>query len=225
MKRLKWQLKIIWSYFFEIDLEEVDSDYSDFLSVSLHKGQHLLATSRAIYSYGKLYHNYSRIFQELNFPIFHIKKVLILGYGLGSISQLLERYYSSLHISGVEIDPKVLYLNNKYGYQNENYQFEYYTVDAYTFMEQCTEKYDLIAIDLFIEDFIPEEFEQIAFLENIKNALNENGLTIYNRLQFTPSLKHTSKKFFENQFLKVFPEGKAYPVKGNLMLINEKPSL
>lgn len=212
--------KYWWSFFQEVELEEVDSDFSDFLVVSLNKGQYQLSTSRAIYSYGKHYYNYSRIFDKYNFPINGLKKALILGYGLGSVPQILSQYYLKLEVTGVEIDPAVIYLNEKYGFEKNGIAIQVEGEDAEYFMESCNDKFDFIAIDIFIGDIIPDEFEAISFLENIKASLNGNGLVVYNRVQYTTDKKRESEYFFNNVFKKVFPDGKAHTIKGNLMLCN-----
>lgn len=213
--------KVLISYFVEIELVEVDSEYSEFLVVSLNRGQYQLSTSRAIYSYGKHYYNYGQVFQKLYRSKPPVKKVLVLGYGLGSIPQLLSKYYKELDITGVEIDEAVLELNEEFGYKNENYDFHFYAVDALEFVQHDDNKYDLIAIDIFVQDYIPEEFESEAFMQNIKSLLTENGTVIFNRLQFTKPLKEGTKKYYGNTFSKVFPSAKAIPIKGNVMLVNK----
>ena len=102
------------SYFYEIPIEKLHSQYSGNLEVSFHRGEWKLSTDQAIYSFGKHYTSYKIAFNKLHIQDFNIKKVLILGVGLGSVVRLLDRQKSIESIVAVDIDPVIIELAKKY---------------------------------------------------------------------------------------------------------------
>ena len=83
----------------------------------------------------------------------------------------------------------------------------------------------MITVDLFEDDLIPEQFEQMDFLENIKNSLTPNGILLYNRLAHNDDDIKQSKSFYKNAFKKVFEEGLYLEVNDNWMLLNRQDIL
>ena len=92
--------------------------------------------------------------------------------------------------------------------------------DAYFFVEMCEEKFDLIAMDVFIDSEIPSEFEEVEFLENLKRLLKKDGILMYNRLSLDESDKKKTLAFFDNEFKAAFPQARYLDVGGNYMLLN-----
>lgn len=211
------------SYVSDVYLEFAESDYNENLHVVLSKGRMQLLTENAIYSYGDLYSNYKRAFAKLPLEKLHIQNVLILGFGLGSIPFMLEKNFKQkYHYTGVEIDETVMYLANKYVTQYLKSPIEMFCSDAFAFAMQTDETFDIIAVDVFIDAEIPSQFEQVDFLEQIKTLLGDNGILLYNRLYLTREDKETTRNFYWNTFLSVFPDGDYIDVGGNWILTNGK---
>ncbi len=210
------------SYLFEIHLESRSSEYNPELNVSLVDGRYQLYTEHAIYSFGDLYNNFRITFEKIALDQYAIEKVLVLGHGLGSIPYMLEKtFHKKYHYTGVEIDEEVIYLANKYVMQDLDSPQQMICADAYAYVAQCSEKFDLIAIDLFFDNIIPVKFEDLAFLEKIASLLNPGGLVLINRLADLPQAKEKTKLFFEQQFLQVFKTGRYLEVEHNWVLINQ----
>ena len=219
MKQPLWKRLV--SYFFEIHIESTSSEFNPHLYVSLYKGRYQLSTANAIYSFEDLYDNFSEAFEEIDLDRLAIQNVLILGFGLGSIPILLEQHFNKeYHYTGIEIDEEVLYLANKYALQDITSGIELVCADANNFIKQSSQKYDMIAVDLFQDDIIPEQFEQAEFLENVKNLLSPNGVLLYNRLAHNDQDIKQSKSFYKNIFTKVFDKGTYIEVNDNWMLLN-----
>lgn len=211
------------SYLFEIHIESAPSEHNPHLYVSLVKGRYQLCTEHAVYSYGDLYDNFVRAFMRLDLEKLPGKEVLILGFGLGSIPVILEKKFGKdFHYTAVELDEEVLYLANKYTLPELDSPVQIIQADAFAFSHLCEEKYDLICMDVFLDDVIPADFETSAFLENLKSMLNPNGVLLYNRLALTDRDKKATNFFFETEFLRVFPAGYALDTIGNRILVNEK---
>lgn len=209
------------SYLAEIPLETASSEVNDFLHVSLVKGRLQLSTEHAIYSYEDLYDNFLKAFRKIDLDRLKISDVLILGFGLGSIPYMLEKIFQKqYYYTAVEIDPTVLQLANRYTVPNIQSGMEFVCMDAWDFAEVCSETYDLIAVDLFLDDKVPEIFEQPEYLEQLKNLLNRDGFLMFNRLAHSEKDIADTNAYFENVFLKVFPQGCCLDVDGNYMLIS-----
>jgi SAM-dependent methyltransferase len=206
MKQPLW--KRLLSHLFEIHIESTSSEYNPHLYVSLSKGRYQLSTANAVYSFEDLYDNFSDAFAEIDLDKLNIQNVLILGFGLGSIPLILEQMFEKkYHYTGVEIDEEVLYLANKYAIPEINSGIELVCTDATHFVNLSSIKYDMIAVDLFQDDVIPEQFEETEFLESLKDLLNPNGILLYNRLAHTPEDITQSKSFYHKSFIEVFEKG------------------
>ena len=193
------------------------------MHISYSQGRYQLSTQNAIYSFGDLYTNYFRAFKQIDLDKYAIKNVLILGFGLGSIPLMLENNFDKNYkYTGIEIDEEVIYLANKYVVDELKSFIEIICIDAFAFANSCQEKFDLICVDLFLDDVIPEIFQQQDFLRTINNLLSPKGILLYNRLAQTKKDKKASTTFFRKQFLSVFPKGNYIDVDGNWMFTNLK---
>lgn len=215
--------KKIASYFYEFSIEAVEGEHNPYLEVVYSKGRYRLDTENAIYSYENLYTNFSNSFRQLKLDNRNIETVLVLGLGLGSIPVMLERNFGRKYrYTAVEIDEEVLHLAYKYALQSLESPIQVVHGNAELFALQCTEKFDLVCMDVFLDDAIPNEFEQHNFLHHLKGLIAPNGLLMYNRLANTHQDKTATASFFEKIFCEVFPDATYLDVDGNWMLLNRK---
>lgn len=219
MKQPIW--KIWMSYLTELIIEEGASDLNPDLQLGLKKGRYCLSTPNAIYSYADLYDNFSKSFHLLNIKEKDIREVLILGFGLGSIPFMLEKVFGkNCQFTGVEADELIAYWASEYVMDELNSPVQMNIADASFFVETCEQKFDLIAMDIFVDNEIPIEFEEIHFLQNLNELLSDQGLLMYNRLCLSPADKKKSEHFFKNEFKAVFPNARYLDVDTNWMLLN-----
>jgi predicted membrane-bound spermidine synthase len=209
------------SYLSEIHIETTSSDYNEFLQVSLCKGRLQLSTREAIYSYADKYDNFRETFEKMKLP--DEAQVLLLGFGLGSIPYMLEKkFHKKYSYTGVEIDEAVIYLASKYVLPDLNSDIHLIQADAFSYIHQDTNRYDIIAMDIFISEKIPAIFQTKEFLESIKDNLTENGTLLFNRLAKTKEEIIETKNYFNQVFLHLFPDAHCIQVKGNSILISHK---
>jgi len=211
------------SYFQEIHLESAPSEINPHLYVSLKNGRLQMSTANAIYSHADLYLNFKLAFQKLNWLQFSGKNVLILGLGLGSIVYILEKIFekSDLSFTAVEIDDQVIHLASKYLLPDIQSPIEFICADAMTFSMVSEQQYDLICMDIFLDDFVPHKFETRAFMQQLEMLLSPNGLLMYNRLAQTKADIQKNEKLLKNIFRPVFPQGGFLPVKDNWMMVSQ----
>tara|TARA_B100000579_G_C22824378_1_gene852307 strand:- start:89 stop:1720 length:1632 start_codon:yes stop_codon:yes gene_type:complete len=104
-------------------------------------------------------------------------EVLILGLGAGILPKSLAN--NNFNVDVVEIDSSTLDIAIKffnYNQKNTKIFFE----DARTFVKNCKKKYNLIIIDLFFADGVPEHLTTKEFYKNLNNCLDSNGILLSN---------------------------------------------
>ena len=209
------------SYLSELPIESVESDISETLHVSLLRGRYQLYTENAIYSFDDLYDNFRKCFLQLDLDQLQGRDVLILGFGLGSIPIILEKDKpANWHFTGIEMDETVIYLANKYSIPRISSPLEMIQADAFSFVQQCQRTFDVICMDIFINDKVPSNFETDSFLMALKNLLSPSGILIFNKLSRTQSDKNQAQHFYKYTFSNVFPESTYLEIEGNWLLLS-----
>lgn len=221
MRAKKWQQWL--SYVWEIPMEQVSSPYNELLSVYLKNGRYQLCTANAIYSYDDLYDNFTSAFHRLQLDRQNIEEVLLLGLGLGSIPYTLEKiFHQSYHYTAVEIDEAIIDLAHRYTLRYLDSGIDIVAADAMAYVAQTGQTFDLICMDIFQDDEVPEGFEQLTFLRQLKDLLRPDGWLLYNRLSLTKEDEQNTRTFFEETFRAVFPDATYLDVKTNWILLNKQ---
>ncbi len=119
--------------------------------------------------------------QTTNYPL---RTCLVLGVGGGTIIQLINKYYPHAKITGIEIDPLMTKLGQKYFNLDNAKNVNIIISDVINWVKKNnTKKFDLILIDLYIGKNIPPQLTHKSFIKDLKNILNTNGVVIINRLR------------------------------------------
>jgi SAM-dependent methyltransferase len=215
------------SYLTELHVESASSDYNPYLYVSIWRGRYQLSTANAVYSFGDLYSNFARTFEQWNWDEYAPDDVLVLGLGLGSIPLILEQTHrQKCHITAVEIDEVVVDLAERYVLKDLQNPQQVIIADAAIAVQQLPdESYDLICIDIFDDDVVPEVFETVDFLEQTQALLRPDGVLLFNRLAATKEDQRLSKQFYEQTFRRVFPQGYSLDVDGNYVLVSNPKAI
>lgn len=122
-----------------------------------------------------------------------IKEVLILGLGGGTVAKLINKKWPEAKITGVEIDPVIIKLGEKY-LDLDTKTVDVKIGDVFDFLKKVKENFDLIIVDLYQGDKFPEEFGSDSYIKMIKERLNNNGVVIFNRLYYADK-RPTAVKF------------------------------
>ncbi len=211
------------SYLWEQVLETTSSEHNAFLQVCLVHGRLQLVAEEAIYSFGDYYLNFRKLFEDFDFDRLPPRaEVLVLGLGLGSIIDLLENHIGvDYNYVAVEIDPVIIDLATRYSLPAFDSPLEVMEVDAMTFLQLDTRRYDLICVDVFQDATVPEHLNTDDFLQLLGESLNPGGALVYNRLASTTADKVSARAFYEKTFLNAYPTGHLYDTGGNYMLMND----
>lgn len=146
-----------------------------------------------------------------------INDICILGVGGGTLIKLLRKKYKDSNIIGYEIDEKMISLGKRY-LNLDDYNADIRIEDVNN-VKLDKNSFDLLIVDMYSGDNFPKEFEDIKFLNKIKNSVKKNGLIVINRLYYGDKRPDTVK--FGHKLEKIFKIVTwHYPV-ANLMFICE----
>jgi spermidine synthase len=160
-------------------IRKIRSKYSGVLEITYDRGQKVLDSRNTSYSYGNLQRVWDKVLQRIDLK--NINRILILGMGAGSSIQLLrEKYNYDRKIVAIELDPVIVEIaRDEFGIRpDKNLRIE--TTDAAEYVRRKTHKFDLILIDLFIDNKVPDILLQRPFWENTAEKTAPGGIILFN---------------------------------------------
>ena len=113
-----------------------------------------------------------------------------------------------------------MYLFSKYQQQRLISPIEIIETDAADFMAIQSKTYDMICIDVFIGENVPDHIKDDVFIQNAKNALAPKGRILWNMLYATNDQVEEANEFIELHFSVYFPDFYVLEVLGNVILTN-----
>ena len=166
------------SYIYPIT-KKVESKYSGTLEITWHNGKKHLNTQNANYSYGSLQKILKFGLQKIDLS--NCKNILILGLGGGSVIEtLIKDFKYKNHITALDIDPVIIDIANAEFNLSEDKSLKIICADAVSFMNQNKILFDLIIVDLFIDDKVPSDFYNLSFWESLINSNSSSGSILFN---------------------------------------------
>ena len=123
---------------------------------------------------------------------------LMIGMGGGTISSVLTSIYPDLTLDLVEVDQAVVKVATDYFGFKKTHQIDVHVTDGRVFARRALrrkEQYDLIILDAFTGEYIPEHLMTVEFLENIKDLLTPGGVVIANTFSGSSLYHHESATY------------------------------
>ena len=123
---------------------------------------------------------------------------LMIGMGGGTISSVLTSIYPDLTLDLVEVDQAVVKVATDYFGFKKTHQIDVHVTDGRVFARRALrrkEQYDLIILDAFTGEYIPEHLMTVEFLENIKGLLTPGGVVIANTFSGSSLYHHESATY------------------------------
>lgn len=222
MTKFLWLKKRL-SYLVDIQLDKASTAINPVLDLSLRNGRFYLTTTNAVYSYGDLYDIFLKAFQRIDFSKKHFQKILVLGFGMGSVPYMLEHVFrQKFNCIGVEADAQIIEWATRYAIPQFSNKVSLHYADAENYVLTANDQFDLVVMDVFLDEIIPEKFSTTAFLEQVQKLLNKDATLLYNRLADTSSSLEATQFFYDNHFKKLFPHAQYLEAGGNWILANQQ---
>ena len=130
------------SFFHPVWIKNEVGEINPHLELLLYKDRIQLATEDALYSDGDQYTPAIAVVNDLKDFLPEVKKMLILGVGLGSMVQIMRKGGYSPVFALVELDKIVLRLALEYLAQDKGARLEPFCEDAGVFMAKSKDQYD-----------------------------------------------------------------------------------
>lgn len=128
----------------------------------------------------------------------YLESLLILGLGGGSQVKLYNRAYEVKSIIGVEIDPLIIDIGQKYFSLNDP-NLQIINTDAAAYLRQPPGRFEVILLDTFKENQFESALTSRKLLTSIEEHLTPNGVLLINRVG-----KDTSNQKLEVDLVKIF---------------------
>ncbi len=129
------------------------------------------------------------------------KNILIIGLGGGILANTFGEIYPQAHITSVEIDQVVADMAAKYfDYDDSVETKETHVRDGRVFVKRAIKKglkYDLILLDAFNSDYIPEHMMTKEYLQEVKQLASKNGIIMANTFSSSELFDHESATYYE----------------------------
>ncbi len=174
LKGLKKILSYIWPH-----TTVVSSQINGSLEITSYNGKKVLNSSHANYSFGSLQRILEYGLSRIEISSLH--SVLLLGLGGGSIiGSLRQKFNFKGFIRAVEIDEKIISIAKSEFNITPAANLIIENTGAFEFVQNHQKQYDLVIIDLFIDNEVPRQFYSARFCNNLSKLITDGGYFLFN---------------------------------------------
>lgn len=111
------------------------------------------------------------------------ERILVVGLGGGTLPEVYHELFPEAEIIANEIDEAVVRVAKEYFDFRENARISVNVSDARVYVKRAVlrdETFDLVILDAFNGEYIPEHLMTMEFLEEVKTLLGEDGMLVAN---------------------------------------------
>jgi len=108
------------------------------------------------------------------------QRMLIVGLGGGSLPRFFHSHFPEMAVDVVELDQDVVDVARTYCGFAEDARMRVHVEDGRDFIEAVGTGYDLLILDCFDADRIPQHLATLEFLTQVRSALNPGGIVVAN---------------------------------------------
>lgn len=190
-------LKRILSYLTPITILKKESKISKIFEVTWNNGKLVLDTKNTNFSYGSLQKVLKKGLLKIGIEeIQNVKNILLLGVAGGSVIQtLVQDFNFKGKITGIEIDEEIIEIGQLYFDLDTFKNLKIIISDAEVFVKNNADKYELIIIDIFQDNIMPDFLFEVSFINNLKKRLGENGNILFNTIAYDRNDVERNKKY------------------------------
>lgn len=196
-------------------IEQYTGDVNPVIEVALVNGRYQLNAENVNYSYGPLHDAFRKYFR-LDPPDLNPEdEVLILGFGAGSVAVILrEELGFDNPLTGVELDGVVLTAAQEHFNIGRLPALEIIRDDALAYVERCTQYFKLIVVDIYLDRFVPPQFENLGFIRDLYRILVPGGKVVFNKFAGSPGLEKEVLAL-EKRFAEIFSNTNTFRIAVN----------
>lgn len=190
-------MKKFLSYFWP-QTKKVPSRYNGTLEITWTNARKILDSANANYSYGSLQRVMEKSLERIDLR--RVGQVLLLGLGGGSvIASLREKFSFHGMITAVEIDPLVIEIaRDEFGIRSSE-NLRIIEADALDFASSAESNFDLIIVDVFIDDKVPDPVFSTGFCRNLVRLSRSTASIIFNLGLIQAEHLHNVVSFFRGE--------------------------
>jgi spermidine synthase len=108
------------------------------------------------------------------------RRVAILGNAAGTAARSYGHFFPEATVDGVEIDPALEDVGNRYFEMGSNERLEVHNEDARPWLEDSASSYDVIVVDAYRQPYIPFYLTTREFFELVRDRLAPGGSVVVN---------------------------------------------
>ena len=126
------------------------------------------------------------------------RRVLIAGLGGGSLPSALTTLFPEAQIDVIEIDQAVVNVAKEFFDFEETDQVSVIVNDARVYVKRAAlleRKYDLVILDAFTGDYIPEHLLTLEFLQEVRSIMTPDGVLVANTFSTSRFYDHESETY------------------------------
>ena len=126
------------------------------------------------------------------------RKILVIGLGGGVLPTALAKMFPDAKIDIVEIDPAVVKVARQFFGFNPGQRVQVFEEDGRVFVKRAAKsgrQYDLILLDAFDHEYIPEHLLTQEFLFEVKTLLTTEGVLAANTFSSSRLYHHESTTY------------------------------
>lgn len=126
------------------------------------------------------------------------RSLLLIGLGGGTLPRALQQMLPEMQMDVVEIDPAVVTVAGKYFDFKANERARVIEADGRVFVKRAVRegrRYDVVMLDAFDHEYIPEHLLTKEFLQEVKSLLAPGGVLAANTFSSSRLYEHESATY------------------------------
>jgi spermidine synthase len=182
------------------------SKYNGILEVSWRNGRKVLDSANTNYSYDTVHQVWKKALKRI--PLTGVENILVLGLGGGTLLELLTvDFQYNGRITFVEIDPVIVRIAEEEFGVKETPRVKIKCMDAFDYMEKARTIFDLVIVDIFIDNEMPENILSIEFWRGLAKKTKSNGRIVFNAFHYTSQVSAIREEMVRLGFwLDIYPK-------------------
>lgn len=161
-------------------IQVLEVDGVRYLMLNEGQGVHSIYDPRSLYTFGTWdVMTIAPLFNPPPFSPEQVQRICIIGLAAGTLVRQATEAYGPIPIDGVEIDPAIVEVGRRFFAMTQP-NLNVYVTDGRFFLQNATQRYDLIIIDAYRLPYIPFQLTTGEFFALVHSRLTPHGVVAVN---------------------------------------------